>query len=132
MKFEDEYWILTKEDTINYAKLLVVNSECENIMDSNKPTYSYDYCLNHAKKQLKRNISLDGKQRKILTLKKIISRMKTRYETDEIVKNVFPTIEEWFDYLGTACKLNPIFRKENYDMLNKLSGLNIKPPRVLF
>ena len=132
MKFEEEYWVLTKEDAINYAKTLVSNSECERIMNSNKPSYNFEVCIRHAKIQLKRNLSMSEKERKIAYLKKLIIKMHTRYHTDEIVREAFPKIEQWFDYLGKECRLNPIFKAENYEMLMKISGVSINPPRVLF
>lgn len=132
MKFEDEFWVITKEDAINYAKLLVANSECENIMNNNKPSYSYEFCLKHAKQQLKRNLGMSEKERKIAHLKKLIFKMKDKYDNDEIINNSFLKLENWFHYLGSQCKLNPIFRNENHEKLQKISGIALNPKRVLF
>ena len=123
MKFENEYWVLTKEDAINYAKTLVINSECENLLNDNKPVYTYEHCLLHAKKQLKRNINLTQKERKLLHLKKMILKAEHRFYNDEMIKSVFKTLDNWYSHLGKI-RLNKIFKEENRQHLEKVKSFS--------
>lgn len=124
MRFEDEYWVLTKEDAINYAKSLEVSSDCEHLLNPDKPKYTYDYCLLHAKKQLKRNLSLSERDRKILTLQKMILKQRNRFHNDDMIRSIFKTERNWFQHLANI-KLNSIFDKLNRHNLEKV--LNFKP-----
>lgn len=123
MKFEDEFWVTTKELAISYAKTLVASSECEHMMDSNKPTYPLAHCLVHAKKQLRRNISLSEKERKLFYLQKIILKQEERFYNDELIRNCFGKLEDWYAHLGEI-KLNKIFLKENHAQLNKVKSFS--------
>lgn len=123
MKFEDEYWVLTEQDAINYAKTLVVSSECEHQLNPNKPYYNYEYCFKHAKKQLDRNSKLNEKQLKLLTLRKMILKQRQRFYDDPMIKSCFSNIENWYHHLGKI-RLNKIFLKENQHQIDKVLGMN--------